>query len=144
MDKLHNFQSPWRTWIGVPGEMDQENTDKGYLSTKGIKADNEIIINNGKITIKSYDDALHANNDNELENNETPLGNITINGVILSLYSNDEGIHADGEVIVNNGVITILYSYEGLEGNKVIINNGNILIKSKDDGINATTTSGEK
>lgn len=129
--------------FGGPGGMDQGNTDKSDHSTKGIKADNEIIINDGEITIKSYDDALHANNDNELENNETPLGNITINGGILSLYSNDDGIHADGEVIVNNGVITILYSYEGLEGNKVIINNGNISIKSKDDGINATTTSGE-
>lgn len=129
--------------FGGPGGMDEGNTDKGDYSTKGIKADNEIIINNGTITIKSYDDAIHANNDNELENNETPVGNITINGGTLSLYSNDDGIHADGEVIVNGGTITILYSYEGLEGNKVTINNGNVSIKSKDDGINATTTSGE-
>lgn len=129
--------------FGGPGGMEEGNTDKGDHSTKGIKADNEIIINNGKITIKSYDDAIHANNDNELENNETPIGNITINGGTLSLYSNDDGIHADGEVIVNGGTITILYSYEGLEGNKVTINNGNVSINSKDDGINATTTSGE-
>ena len=42
---------------GGMGGMDGGNTDKGDHSTKGIKAANEIIINSGNLTIKSYDDS---------------------------------------------------------------------------------------
>ena len=125
-----------------PGGMQEGNSDKGDYSTKGIKADNEIIINNGNITIKAYDDAIHANNDVVLENNETPLGNITINNGVLNLYSNDDAIHGDGVVTINNGTINISYCYEGVEGNTVVVNGGNISLYAKDDGINSKATSG--
>ena len=125
-----------------PGGMGDGNSDKGDHSTKGIKASNEIIINNGTINIKSYDDAIHANNDTTLENGESPLGNVTINGGNLTLYSNDDGIHADGISNVNGGIVSILNAYEGVEGKHVNIAGGYVSINSKDDGINATTTSG--
>jgi len=82
--------------MGGPGGMGGGNTDKGEYSTKGIKAANEIVINNGTVNIKSYDDAIHANNDGSLENGATPLGNVTINGGTITAYSNDDGLHADG------------------------------------------------
>lgn len=124
------------------GPMDQGNTDKGDYSTKGIKADNEITINNGVINIKSYDDSIHTNNDVTIESGITPTGNIIINGGTLTLYSNDDAIHGDGTVTINGGIIKITNSYEGIEGNIVNISNGDISVISSDDGINATTTSG--
>ena len=127
---------------GGPGGMNEGNSDKGDYSTKGIKAGNEILIHNGTINIKSYDDAMHANNSTALENGETPKGNITINGGVLTLYSNDDGLHADGTVTVNNGVVNVTNSYEGVEGAFVTITGGNVSVNSKDDGINATTTTG--
>ena len=54
--------------------------EKSTYSNKGIKADNNIEIKSGKIFIKSHDDAIHANGDEELENGEKGLGNITISG----------------------------------------------------------------
>lgn len=77
-----------------------------------------------------------------LHYNQTPLGNITINNGTITIYTNDDAIHADGILTINNGTISVTNSYEGLEGNKVEINNGIISISSKDDGINATTTTG--
>lgn len=128
--------------MGGPGGMDGGNTDKGDHSTKGIKAANEIIINSGSLSIKSYDDSIHANLDTALENGVSPLGGITINGGSLSLYSNDDGIHADGILTVNGGSIVIINSYEALEGNIVNILGGDLSLTSKDDGINGTSTSG--
>ena len=128
---------------GMGGGMNDGNSDKGDHSTKGIKAANEVNIYNGTIYIKTYDDAIHANNGVTLENGVNALGNININGGKISIYSNDDGIHADGVLTISDGIIDITKSYEGLEGLQVIINNGDISIVSSDDGINSTATSGQ-
>ena len=124
------------------GGMGDVNSDKGDHSTKGIKAANEIVIQDGTISIKAYDDAIHANNDTALENGNSPLGNVTILGGNLTLYSNDDGIHADGLLSIQGGTVTVTNAYEGLEGTQVEISGGYISVNSKDDGINATTTTG--
>jgi len=128
--------------MGGPGGMGEGNSDKGEYSTKGIKAANEIVINNGTINIKSYDDAIHANNDTTLENGATPLGNVTVNGGTITAYSNDDGLHADGTMSVSAGTVSVTNSYEGVEGMTVNISGGYVSVNAKDDGINATTTSG--
>ena len=128
--------------FGGPGGMGDGNKDKGDHSTKGIKAANEIVINAATISIKSYDDAIHANKDTALENGATPLGNVTVNGGILTLYTNDDGIHADSLLKITAGTVSITNSYEGLEGTQVQISGGYVSVNSKDDGINGTTTSG--
>ena len=127
---------------GPGGGFNDGNTDKGDHSTKGIKAANEIIINEGVINVKAYDDAIHANNDTSLENGASPLGNVTVNGGVLTIYSNDDGLHADGIVTINEGTVNITNAYEGIEGTNVKITGGNVSVASKDDGINATTTTG--
>lgn len=127
---------------GAPGGMGEGNTDKGDYSTKGIKADNAISISAGTITISSYDDAVHANCDATLENGATPLGNVNVSGGNLTLRSNDDGIHADGKVTISGGTISVVSSYEGIEGNTVKISDGNVSVVSSDDGINGTGTSG--
>jgi len=127
---------------GHPGGMGGGNTDKGEYSTKGIKAANEIVINNGTVNIKSYDDAIHANNDTTLENGATPLGNVTINGGTITAYSGDDGLHADGTLNIKAGTVSVTNSYEGVEGTTVNISGGYVSVSAKDDGINATATSG--
>ena len=79
------------------------NTD---VSIKGIKADNNIIIDGGTYIIETVDD----------------------------------GIHADGKLEINDGLLNIT-SAEGLEATYVKINGGDITINASDDGINATNKS---
>lgn len=125
------------------GGMNDGNNEKGEYSTKGLKADNEIVISGGNINIKSYDDCIHANGDVTFENGSTSLGNITVSNGNLTLFSKDDALHADNLLSISGGVIEISESYEGLEGKFVNITGGEISIVSKDDGINATTTEGQ-
>ena len=127
---------------GGQGGMQDVNSEKGDHSTKGIKADNEVVISGGVITVKSYDNAIHANSDAMLEIGETATGNVTISGGTLTLYSKDDGIHADGTLNVSGGKIDITGCYEGIEGMFVNVKGGDVSIVSSDDGINAATTSG--
>jgi len=139
-----NYTSPaeslWHGGFNRDG-MGDGNTDKGEYSTKGIKAANEILISGGVITVKSYDDAIHANGETTLENGETPTGNVTITGGSLTLSSKDDGIHADGDLTVSGGSICITESYEGLEGATILVSGGDISVISSDDGMNSTSTS---
>ncbi len=141
-----NYTSTAGGWgpggMGGMGGMNDGNTEKGDYSTKGIKADNEVNISGGTITVNSYDDSIHANGGTTLENGETSTGNVLISGGTLTLFSKDDAVHADGTLTVTGGTITVTGSYEGLEGTYVEIKGGDISIVSSDDGINATTTSG--
>ena len=59
---------------------------------------------------------------------------------MVSVYSNDDGLHADGTVAITNGVVAVTNSYEGVEGSVVDISGGKVSINAKDDGINGTAT----
>ena len=92
--------------------------------------------------IKSADDAIHANNDNALENGETPKGDVTVSGGTVTIaYTGDDGIHADGTLLFTGGTVNIDYSREGLEGHYITVENGNIYVYATDDAINATSSS---
>lgn len=108
-----SVNNSWGSW-GVT------NSD----SAKGIKAANNLIIENGTFTLDTADDAIHCNNSIEIKDGD----------IIIS--SGDDGIHADSELIITNGNINIKKSYEGLEASNITINNGEITLISSDDGIN--------
>ena len=127
---------------GAPSGMGGGNNDKSEHSAKGIKAANEVKILAGNITVKAYDDAIHANADTALENGASPLGNVTVSGGALTLYSNDDGIHADNALLISGGTVKVTNSYEGLEGTSVSVTGGSVAVAASDDGINGTAGAG--
>ncbi|MBQ3928538.1 MAG: carbohydrate-binding domain-containing protein [Clostridia bacterium] len=95
-------------------------------SLKGLKSGSNLTVNNGTVTVNSYDDALHSN------------GDLTIAGGTINIQSGDDGIHTDNTLTIKNGKITVEQSYEGLEGNNITISGGTMDITSTDDGINCS------
>ena len=121
-------------WVQIS---DGGSASKTTYSSKGIKAENEIIVSAGTLTVYAGDDGLHANGGGELENGATGLGNITVNGGTVTVTSADDGMHADNALTVNGGAVTIEESHEGLEANVITINGGSIDVSANDDGLNA-------
>ncbi|MGN0295313.1 MAG: carbohydrate-binding domain-containing protein [Lachnospiraceae bacterium] len=94
-------------------------------SIKGIKAAGNLIISGGTFSIDSADDTIHSN------------ASILVNGGTFQLSSGDDGFHADDTLSVTDGTITVLKSYEGMEGLHVDISGATIALTADDDGLNA-------
>ena len=136
-------------------------SDASTSSYKGVKVQNELNIEAGSITIQSYDDGLHADCGASLDDGTTGLGAINISSgtVTMSVYAPEnktaggrmgpggwggqqtvigaDAIHADGELNISGGTITIDSAYEGLEANVINISGGETYVSANDDGVNA-------
>lgn len=97
----------------------------GEISTKGIKAAGEMILNEGSFIINSQDDALHSDS------------SLYIAGGSFEIAAGDDGLHAEKTVTVAGGTIDITTCYEGIEGKDVVISGGSIRLYATDDGLNA-------
>lgn len=104
----------------------QTTSADDQVSQKGIKASTSININGGSWQIDTVDDAIHSNQDCQ----------ITAGDFLLS--SQGKGIHADANLTIDNGTLTITNCQEGLEAKVITINDGDMTISALDDGLNAS------
>ncbi|MCR8659052.1 carbohydrate-binding domain-containing protein [Paenibacillus endoradicis] len=107
----------------VSGEGSQSQIDD-TTSAKGIKSATDLTIYDGTFNVNSADDAFHSN------------GVVNVHGGQYTITTGDDGFHADSTLTINDGIIQVNESYEGLEGNQITINGGNISIVASDDGVN--------
>ncbi|MBQ7171980.1 MAG: carbohydrate-binding domain-containing protein [Clostridia bacterium] len=112
-------------------------SEKTTYSSKGIKAQNDITVSAGTVSVYAMDDGLHANAGEELENGKKSTGCITVTGGRITVTSADDGMHADGELTISGGEVTVAEAHEGLEGNVITIAGGTVSVYGKDDGLNA-------
>lgn len=121
-------ESDYSELIFDPDDFDDTSTADSDItvSTKGIKAGNALLIQQGTFVIDSADDAIHSNY------------SVTIDGGSFQLSSGDDGIHAEAYLNINGGTTTIAESYEGLEAAQIHISGGTTQVSSSDDGLNAT------
>ncbi len=134
-------------------------------SYKGVKVQNELNINDGTITLQTYDDGLHADYGTSFDDGTKGKGTINITGgtVNMSVYapenktaggrmgpggrggwggqmtvSGADAIHADNMLNISGGTVNIDSAYEGLEANVINISGGKTTVMANDDGVNAT------
>lgn len=106
--------------------------DDNTASCKGIKANTELNISGGNITVNSADDSIHSNY------------NVAVTGGKMELATGDDGVHADYILTLGTEggsdedfTIDISTSYEGIEGSVIKILSGTQYLYATDDGINA-------
>lgn len=97
-----------------------------------IRGKDSVYITGGTLNLIAAEDGIKSTN-----NTLASKGFVYITGGTLNISAGDDGIHAENFLIVDDGEINIIKSYEGLEGVKITLNGGNINVKASDDGINA-------
>lgn len=120
--------------MGGPGWGSSETTEYYVMpeeSCKALKADGGISISGGTLALDSADDTIHA------------AGLVEISGASIEICTSDDAIHSDTDLIIHSGTILINDCFEGLEAANITINGGDIDIYSVNDGINASSGSGE-
>ena len=89
------------------------------------ETDGYFYMESGTLNITSTEDGIHAE------------GDVLMDGGSISISSGDDGIHSASSFTINNGKIQINESYEGIEAINITINDGDLVIYSSDDGLNA-------
>lgn len=100
----------------------------------GLKGKDSVQIHNGVINIVSKGDGIKTKNEDDVNK-----GYIKIIDGNINIMSNDDGMDAIRQVVIDGGIIKIYPCLEGIEGQSVVINGGDISITAIDDGINASS-----
>lgn len=110
------------------------NLDMTEIAKYGIFATEDLVVESGTLNITSAGSGLYTIHESNKE-----LANLTINGGTINITASEAegtaGLLAGNTLIVNNGNINVLSSYEGYVGKYITINGGVADIKSTDDGI---------
>ena len=93
-------------------------------SAKAFKAEVSVIIESGEYNLNCADNAIHSE------------GTIELNNGTFSIATGNDGINAATRLTFNGGTYDIYESHDGIESNTLVINDGNILVVSDDDGVN--------
>ena len=104
-------------------EIVSENND-------GIKAKDDVKIKSGNVSVQAADEGIDGND------------SFTIEEGTLTIKAGDKGIKINDTITIDGGTINITADDEGMQALDVVINDGDINIDAKDDGINISDGSG--
>ncbi len=107
-------------------------------STNGISAYGAVVVSGGKIVLNSKTDGIEASR--EKASKKATTGNVEINGAILVIKSDDDGIKCDGSLaITKNANVKIDCGNDGIDALSSKINTtGIVYIKTSDAFVEKT------
>ena len=101
----------------------------------GIVGKDDVKFNSGTYNITAIDDGIRGKDSVYVVD-----GDFTISAKGDAIKSTNETTVGKGFVLIEDGVINIKTSLEGIEGINVIIDGGNLSVNASDDGLNASTS----
>ena len=107
-------------------------------SAHGVKANDSARFAESDVTITAGadKDGVHVSDNDDASAAESDSFFYIADGT-LTISAQDDGIHADAQVIIEGGTITVNESYEGIEGLSIKISGGSTTVTASDDGLNA-------
>ncbi|HFU4202684.1 TPA: carbohydrate-binding domain-containing protein [Streptococcus suis] len=112
----------------------QGSLDIANVTTYGMFASEELLIESGTITITSAGSGLYAKHETDANQ-----ANVAINGGTVNIAAGQAegatGIFAGNNLTVNDGTITVSSAFEAYVGKHVVVNGGTANLTSIDDGI---------
>lgn len=112
-------------FYGSSSDIDAQSSE----SKKALKADEDIEISGGKLSLDSLDNAIDAKKE------------VKISGSTISLSTNGKAVDSGEEIEISGGVLNVSRSYEGIESEKIYLSGGETVIKAQDDALNAASSS---
>ncbi|MDR2973433.1 MAG: carbohydrate-binding domain-containing protein [Propionibacteriaceae bacterium] len=106
---------------------------------QGLKSTNDEDEGAGYVLVSGGTVAVHATGETDCVNAVTSA---LISGGTMTLSCTADAIHADKQLVVDDGTITVTESVEGLESAVLVINGGTVDVTSSDDALNATDGTG--
>ncbi|MGI6221345.1 MAG: carbohydrate-binding domain-containing protein [Coriobacteriales bacterium] len=115
-----------------------EDEDHGYVSIDGgtveitagddgVQSFNYLRVTGGDVSIKATDDALHSDGCGKMTGGE------------VAIDAGDDAFHTEYVLQVDDGSLDVTVCKEGLEGQKIYVNDGAVNLTASDDAINAAS-----
>ncbi|UJV46743.1 hypothetical protein CVT30_21960 [Streptomyces sp. AMCC400023] len=108
------------------GELTVRAEASDDTSAHGLKSGVITVLEGGTVDVNASADALHGD------------AAVHLNGADVTLAAGDDGIHAEGDLVISDGTLDITGSGEGLEGKDILVRGGTSHVTSDDDGVNAS------
>lgn len=102
----------------------------------GVRGKDYVIIEGGTLDIAAGGDGVKSDN----ETHDT-VGYIHVVGGTVSVAAGDDGFHAEGDLAIDGGDVTVSKSNEGIEGANIALAGGTVTVTATDDGVNASSGS---
>jgi len=112
------------------------------LSDEGIKAREEILLGECTLNVKTVGNAFETDTLEFLENGRKPQGKVSVNGAVLNIFAEANGIDAEGDISVSAGIISIVKAYDGLSGKSLELLGGEISVEPENEGLVSLTEGG--
>ncbi|MFF9034249.1 carbohydrate-binding domain-containing protein [Streptomyces sp. NPDC014892] len=108
------------------GELTVKADASDDTSAHGLKSGVITVLEGGTVDVDASADALHGD------------AAVHLNGAEVTLAAGDDGVHAEGDLVISGGTLDITGSNEGLEGKDILVRGGTSNVTSDDDGVNAS------
>ena len=96
----------------------------------GIKCKDDVKIKSGNISVQAADEGIDGND------------SFTMEEGTLTVKAGDKGIKINDTITIDGGTLNITADDEGMQALDIVINDGDINIDARDDGINISDGSG--